>query len=100
MRKTRRTETTVELHEVVVVRGQAGVRDLCLECGPEASIMLSPEAAAAFAQVPTRSVYLLLERGAIHSLEVSDKSVLICLRSLLQICKRESPLPVLARRLT
>ena len=100
VRKTRRTETTLELHEVVVVRGQAAVRDLCHECGPETSIMLSPEAAAAFAQVPTRSVYQLLERGAVHSLEVSDNSVLVCLRSLLRTCKRESPLPVLVRRLT
>ena len=83
MKKTRRTEKTVEIHEFYTIRTASGsLPALCADCPTGDAIMLVPEHAAALAKVTTRLIYRLVEAGAIHYRESSGGSVIVCVRSL------------------
>ena len=83
MKKTRRTEKTVEIHEFYAIRTASGsLPALCAECSQGDAIMLAPDHAALLSHVPTRMIYRLVETGFIHYREASNGSLVVCVRSL------------------
>ncbi len=84
MAKKRRSETIIEMHEVLMIRRTAG-RSLswCAECAAEVG-MLTPEEAAAIAGVSARSIYRRIEAGQLHFVETPDGRLLLCFRSLVR----------------
>ena len=53
----------------------------CAECGQE-YWMITPESAAAIADVNTLTIYEWAYSGRIHSTETKDEQIFICLNSL------------------
>lgn len=90
MRTTRKTETTIELRETVVVRGSAEAWEICAKCAPSKAIMVSIEDAAVLAGLPPRIIYRWVEAGAIHCLENEAGWALVCLRSVLDASNGKS----------
>lgn len=83
MKKTRRTEKTVEIHEFYAIRTASGsLPALCADCSTPDAIMLAPDHAAVLSQVPTRTIYRLVETGSIHYRETPNGSLVVCIRSL------------------
>ena len=83
MKKTRRTERTVEIHEFYAIRTASGsLPALCGECSTGDAIMLAPDHAALLSHVPTRMIYRLVETGSIHYREEPNGSVIVCVPSL------------------
>ena len=83
MKKTRRTEKTVEIHEFYAIRtGSGSLPALCAECSTGDAIMLAPDHAALLSHVPARTIYRLVETGSIHYLEKPDGSLVVCIRTL------------------
>ena len=83
MKKTRRTERIVEIHEFYAIRTASGsLPALCAECSQGDAIMLAPDHAALLSHVPTRMIYRLVETGFIHYREASNGSLVVCVRSL------------------
>jgi hypothetical protein len=81
--KTRRTKTTIAIHQVYLVRqGESFAPVLCSECATGLASMVTPEEAATVTGVPRRSIYRLIEAGLIHYLEEADDSLLVCLNSI------------------
>lgn len=81
--KTRKTKTTIEIHQVYVIRQpESCAAVLCSECATGAASMVTPEEAAIVTGVARRSIYRLIEAGLIHYLEGEDNSLLVCLNSL------------------
>ena len=82
MRRRKRTETTIESHEVWVVRRARPVSPAwCDLCAGRAG-MLTPDEAAQWRGVSTRTVYQWVEAGSLHFAETADGALLICLASL------------------
>jgi hypothetical protein len=83
VKKTRRTEKTVEIHEFYAIRTASGsLPALCADCSTGDAIMVAPEQAAVFSHLPTRMIYRWVESGAIHYREAPDGSLIVCVRSL------------------
>ena len=83
MAKKRRTEKTVEIHEVYVIRQTSGpLPALCAECSTGDAIMVAPEQAAVIAAVPVRTIYRWVETEMIHYKESPDGSLIVCVKSL------------------
>jgi hypothetical protein len=81
--KRHRTEKTVEIHEVYVIRSTSGALPaLCAECATGDALMVSPEQAAVIAAVPVRAVYRWVEAGMIHYNEAAGGSIVVCVKSL------------------
>ena len=83
MAKRRRTEKTVEIHEVYVIRQTSGpLPALCAECLTGDALMVAPEQAAVIAAVPVRTIYRWVEAELIHYKEATDGSIIVCVKSL------------------
>lgn len=83
MAKRRRTEKTVEIHEVYVIRQTSGpLPSLCAECATGNALMVAPEQAAIIAAVPVRTIYRWVETEMIHYREEPDGSLIVCVKSL------------------
>ena len=83
MKKKRRTEKTVEIHEFYAIRTASGsLPSLCAECPSGDAIMLAADHAALLSHVPTRMIYRLVESGSIHYRESPNGSLIVCVRSL------------------
>lgn len=84
MRSKRRIETTIETHEVWVVRRRAKLSKTfcCAQC-PGRAAMFTPEEAASLASVSQRTIYRWVEDGRLHFSETPDGGLLICQASLL-----------------
>jgi len=83
VKKTRRTEKTVEIHEFYAIRTASGsLPALCSDCSAGDAIMLPPDHAAILSHVPTRMIYRLVETGSIHYRESPNGSLIVCVRSL------------------
>jgi hypothetical protein len=81
--KKRRTEKTVEIHEVYVIRQTSGpLPALCVECATGDALMVAPEQAAVIAAVPVRTIYRWVEINMIHYKEAPDGSLIVCVKSL------------------
>jgi len=78
----RKTMTTIETHEVWVVRKPASLPLVhCAACAPEA-VMLTPQEAALRADVSQRTVYRWVEDGLVHFTETADGGLFVCLAPL------------------
>jgi hypothetical protein len=87
--KMRKTEKTVEIHEFYIIRSASGsLPSLCGACAAGDAIMVTPEHAAAVANVPVRMIYRWVETGVIHYQEVPDGSLTVCVKSLLTMANR------------
>ena len=83
MANNRRTEKTIEIHEVYVIRQTSGsLPALCVECHAGDSVMVAPEQAAVITAIPVRTIYRWAETGKIHYKEAADGSLIVCLKSL------------------
>jgi hypothetical protein len=81
--KTRKTEKTVEIHEFYVIRTASGsLPPLCGECSTADGIMIAPEQAAVIAGVPVRTIYRWVETEMVHYRQMSNGSIIVCVRSL------------------
>ena len=91
VKKTRRTEKTVEIHEFYAIRTASGsLPALCADCSTGDAIMLPPDHAALLSHVPTRMIYRLVETGSIHYREALNGSLVVCVRSLVISRDQES----------
>jgi hypothetical protein len=83
VKKTRRTEKTVEIHEFYAIRTASGsLPALCSDCPTPDAIMLAPDHASVLSHVPTRTIYRLVETGSIHYREDPNGSLVVCVRTL------------------
>jgi len=74
----KQTKIIIETHQVQIIRrGKPPVRAWCLECSAIVP-MLTPEEAAALAQVTTRTIYRLAEAGELHFTETPEGMLLVC----------------------
>jgi hypothetical protein len=83
--KIKRTQTTVETHQVLYVRRNsppyAYQLDWCEECvGP--SQWISPDDAAAVRGTSSRMIYRWIEMKQVHFRETPDGSVWLCCNSI------------------
>jgi len=78
----KRTKITIETHQVQIIRrGKPSVQAWCPECSATVR-MLTPEEAAALAQVTTRTIYHWVDAGELHFTETPEGILLICPDSL------------------
>lgn len=81
MKRKRRAETTIETHRILVVkRLERPISARCAQCS-EQTMWVTPEEAAVVARKSTRTIYGLIEEGALHYLDL-PAGILICLNSL------------------
>jgi hypothetical protein len=84
MKKTRRTRTTVETRELIIIRGARQLtKTLCPECS-EAIALVTLNEAVHISGLSSRAVYRLIEAGRIHFTERTDGTALICPATLLR----------------
>jgi hypothetical protein len=90
MKRTRRTRTTIEKHEVVLIRSSRKLkRVFCPECA-EPVALVTPDEAVRISGISSRAIYRLIEEGRIHLAETPDGVALICPATLLkQIWKEQ-----------
>ena len=85
MKRTRRTRTTLEQHEVVVIRGSRRLnRAFCPECS-EPVALVTLDQAIKISGISSRAIYRLIEEQRIHFVEMADGVVLMCPATLLAI---------------
>ena len=81
--KKRKIKTTIEIHQVYVIRRpETFAPVLCSECPLAVASMVTPEEAARLENISVREIYRLIEAGQVHFLEMEDDSLLVCLTSL------------------
>ena len=86
MGKKRRSEQTVEIHELLIIRTTHGSLPLlCEECAARDAILLSPEQASTVTGIPERVIYQWVEAGAIHYREVANGKLTVCMKTLLSM---------------
>jgi hypothetical protein len=84
MKKSIRTECTVEVDQVFVVRRSGrSVEGWCAHCAA-VSTLLTPEDAAILFGVSARTIYRWMEVGRVHWTEATCELLLVCLDSLLE----------------
>ena len=80
----RRTEITIETHEVMVIRHRGKIpKPSCVKCGAQAVMLTLDEATVLFHQT-TRQLCRLVEDGKVHFTETARGSLLVCPESLAQ----------------
>lgn len=78
----RRTEITLETHELLIARKPRRTFLIyCAKCG-ETVQMMTAEHAAKLAGASLRSIFRQVETGGVHLLEMPDGLSLICIKSL------------------
>ncbi|MGE0130321.1 MAG: hypothetical protein AB7U82_19760 [Blastocatellales bacterium] len=78
----KRTKITIETHQVQIIRrGKPSVQAWCPECSATVA-MLTPEEAAALAQVTTRTIYHWVDAEELHFTETPEGMLLVCPDSL------------------
>ena len=81
IRKRRIRIISISEQSVVIRRGVASEPTWCEVCFKGAR-MVTPDEAAAFAQVNTRTIYRWVEAGSIHFTEEPEGVLLVCVDSL------------------
>jgi len=79
--KKSRTAVTIDSCRTVVVSRIRRVITTCVKCDARAE-MVSVEDAAIVSGESSRTIFRLVEREQLHSLETSDGLLLVCLNSL------------------
>ena len=83
MNRKRRTRMSLEMREVVVVRGsRRRNRVLCANCSDDAELMTIEEAVK-MSRISARAIYRLIEAGEVHFAETAEGFTLICAATLL-----------------
>jgi hypothetical protein len=81
MKRTRKTRTTIEKHEVFVIRSYGNRNGvLCPEC-PECKepvALITLDEAIRFSAVSSRTIHRLMETARIHFVETRQGMALIC----------------------
>ncbi|MGH9843676.1 MAG: hypothetical protein ACREEM_33485 [Blastocatellia bacterium] len=78
----KRTETTIETHQVRIIRRRKPETEAWCDACAAAVRMVAPEPAAALAGVTPRAIYRRIESGQLHFVETPDGALLICTNSL------------------
>ena len=79
---SKRTEITVETHRLLIVRKRGvSVRVWCEECLTRVE-MITPNEAAVFASVSSRTIYRWIEEAKLHFTEQPGGALLVCSGSL------------------
>ena len=87
MRRSGRTEISVEHHESVIVRRlRSPVHAWCNDCGAQVEMVAADEAAR-LAHVTPRTMYRWLELAKVHYFERGDGSVLVCAPSISKLAE-------------
>src|SRR5262249_18017814 len=82
MRKRKKTEITVEIDEVFVVRRSRPITlAWCVECNEQVRIV-TPDEAAEITGASLRAIYRVVDAGSAHFTEMPEGLVLVCLNSL------------------
>ena len=82
MKTKRRTAITIETDRVFVIRRRGGsVLAWCAECAEQVK-MVTPDEAAVFSRVSSRTIYRWVEAEKLHFEETPDGVLFICLSSL------------------
>lgn len=87
MKRRKVTEIIIETDEVFVYSSDAPMPRWCASCGAE-MMMASPEGAATLGRTSKRSIYRLIEAGAVHFEETAEGALLVCLSSLTEFTSR------------
>lgn len=81
--RTNKTERTVEIHELYVIRQTSGAfPSLCSDCATGAGLLVTPEQATAIAGVSVQMIYRWVETEMIHYRRGPDGSLRVCVKSL------------------
>jgi len=79
----RKTKTTIEIHQVYVIRPPGNLNPVrCSECAMADAWMVTPEEAATVTGLTLRRIYARVEAGTLHYQERGDGSLLVCFSSL------------------
>jgi hypothetical protein len=98
MRKTKRTEITIQTDRVLLIKRRKGsVLGWCPSCAQQVE-MVSPDEAAVIARVSSRTIYRWVEAEKLHFIETSQGTLLICIGSLLKSTKSISSLTTNPKR--
>jgi hypothetical protein len=93
MASRKRTEITIETHEVLIVRrGDASVRAWCSGCNAEVR-MIGIDEAVALSGISIGAIAELVAARAVHGLRDSAGAPIICLKSLVDILTSKSVPP-------
>ena len=83
MWRKRRTEITIETHQVLILnRRQSSDLMSCEQCRTGRSPLVTPEVAGSLTGVNTRTVYRWVEAGRLHYTETNNGGLFVCLASL------------------
>jgi hypothetical protein len=89
MNKRRWTKTTLEQHELIIVRtSRTPARRFCADCSDTTALVTLNEAVR-ISGITSREVYRLMEAGRIHFNEGPDGIALICPVTLLRHFRKE-----------
>jgi hypothetical protein len=81
VKRTTRTETTVEAHEVLIIRrSRRKMPAWCNRC-TGLTTMVTAEEAAKLRNVRARTIYQWVEAGRVHFTDLPDGGLMICLAS-------------------
>jgi hypothetical protein len=82
--RTRKTNVTVETHQLIIVRGGARLtKEWCTPCGRQAGMVTAGEAAV-MGGVSLRTICRRVDLGELHFKETADGLLFICLNSLMK----------------
>lgn len=86
MKKEKTVEITVETEEILILnRRTLRVRPArCEGCGAEVELV-SPDLAAFLTEMSELAVYGLIEAGRVHFTETPERTLLVCLNSLISL---------------
>jgi len=78
MKRKRRTRTTVELRDVIIIRSsRKREQGFCAECSEPIALITVDEAVRIFG-LSSRTIHRLIEGGQIHFAETAEGLALIC----------------------
>ncbi len=83
MTRKRTTKTTIEAHEVYIVKTARRFRPFCAQCA-EPAPMISIDEAVRIAGAGSRTLHRWVEAGELHFVETSEGLVFLCPASLLK----------------
>ena len=90
MNRRRKTRTTVEAHEIFILKmPRQGLQLRCASCA-EPVTMLSLDEAVRLTGASSRAIHRWIEAGAIHFAESSEGRVFLCPASLLRHLPQQS----------
>jgi len=93
MASRKRTEITVETHEVLIIRrGDSPVRAWCVECSAEVPVIPVNEAVS-LTGISMPGILAMVTTGEVHWVQAGTCTPLICLKSLVARLMVKPPEP-------